>query len=279
MPDAFDPYLDAAVALWELPLSRLEELRGPGQPEAFRRAAHDTLIIKAEFITPDAVRDERRALSILAASLQDDPEFTVDLALRLAGRSGIPQKISGAPTAVARVTVPSSRPRRTKILWATVVAAGFLLALEVLAAAGVRVPNPIGEIMEGMGEDSGTARRKVPERSEHSLRRDEAVPNFGMEAASDAPPSSAHSDDARTNGPKTENPNRADGKERNQKGKKEKNGKKPASDKGARPDPNGRGSRQASPGADRAAPEASVGYERSRPGRRARDRARDNGRH
>lgn len=157
MGGTFQFYLDAAKALWEAPIARLEQLSATGDPEALRRAAGDALMMKAEFMTPDGVGDERKAIAILAAGLQDDPEFTLDVAVRLSG-SHTPRRASNSrSTQHLEPATASPSSRRRTVLVTVAVAIAALLALEVLATAGAAVPNPIGDVIDELTDDEPEA--------------------------------------------------------------------------------------------------------------------------
>ena len=219
MAEPLQFYLDAARALWDMPMARLEELRASGDPAALRRVAGDTLLVKAQFLTPDGLADERKALAILAASLQDDPEFSIDLALRVTGQNNPSRSRARAQAAVsARTRSHRWRP----LLWTTLIAAAVLVALEVLAAAGVGVPHPISEVIERLTggdttrdatDDTGAIERS-PSRAVETGQR----AGFSDGPFSARPATSSRDPRARMSkgAPKAKNSRHANGKERNQ---------------------------------------------------------------
>ena len=143
MAGGFQFYFDAASGLWDTPSQELYSLARTGEPEAVRRAAEATLRLKAEFMTPEAFTHERAALTKLASALSEDPEFTVDLALRLSGK-----KVSAPPPHAERIKWVTRRSPRSVLLWVGILAGFFLLMLDVLATAGVPVPTPIGDLID-----------------------------------------------------------------------------------------------------------------------------------
>ena len=143
MAGGFQFYFDAANTLWDTPSQELYSLARTGDPEAMRRAAEATLRLKAEFMTPEAFTHERAALTKLASALSDDPEFTIDLALRLRGK-----KVSAPPPHAERIKWVTRRSPRSVLLWIGIIAGVFLLILDVLATAGVPVPTPIGDLID-----------------------------------------------------------------------------------------------------------------------------------
>lgn len=148
MGGGFHYYFDAARALWDMPSQELYSLARSDQSEAVQRAAELTLRLKAEYVTPEALRDERSALTRLASALSDDPEFTIDMALTIGNRrratTRVPQDIQWT----------TRRSPKAILLWVAVTSAVALLVLDVLATAGVPVPTPIGNLLDRVsGED------------------------------------------------------------------------------------------------------------------------------
>ena len=155
MGGPFHYYFDAAQALWEMPSQELYSLARGNEPEAVQRAAELTLRLKAEYVTPEAYRDERTTLTKLASELSNDPEFGLDLALGIARRGAGPK----VPQDIRWVTRPS---RKSIALWVTVVAAVTLLVLDVLATAGVPVPTPIGDLLDRISGEDFAPRTPAP---------------------------------------------------------------------------------------------------------------------
>ncbi|MBW3594966.1 MAG: hypothetical protein KY391_05255 [Actinobacteria bacterium] len=222
MGGTFQFYFDAATVLWEASVARLEELSANAKPEALRRAAQDALMMKAQFMMPDGLDDERKAVSILAASLQDDPEFTADVAVQLT-RQTSPTKTPPPPA--RSIGRSRSRPKAKVALWVAVITACLLLALEVLATAGAAVPNPIGELIERLTEDEpNEGVNRAPSTMDASVehRHDVGRGGVGMPFATRTTTAVEKNAKGRT---KTKNPNHANGRERNQKDKDKKNKK------------------------------------------------------
>lgn len=148
MGGIFHYYFEAARALWETPSEELYAYARRGDSDAMRRAAELTLRLKAEYVTPEAFRDERTVLTRLASALSEDPQFPMDLAVKL-GRS---RSAAAAPREDIRWV--TRRSPRSVALWITVAAAVSLLVLDVLATAGAPVPTPIGDLLDRVtGED------------------------------------------------------------------------------------------------------------------------------
>lgn len=148
MGGVFHYYFDAARALWEKPSEELYAFARGGDSDAMRRAAELTLRLKAEYVTPEAFRDERTVLTRLASALSEDPEFPMDLAVKL-GRA----RSANAPQS-QDIRWVTRRSRRSIMLWVAVASAVALLVLDVLATAGAPVPTPIGDFLDRVtGED------------------------------------------------------------------------------------------------------------------------------
>jgi len=223
MGGIFQFYFDAATALWDMPMTHLETMATASESRPMRRAAEAAIQLKTEHMTPEGI-SERAAVTRLASLLANDREFTLDLATQLGARVG--------PTRTARQH-PSARvdhnPRRArKVALGVAIAAGAsLLLLDVLATAGVRVPNPIGRVIDGLSGDDSLERvpsRLAPQAPGGSSRFDAGDVDLSMDAATRPNMKRLvnRSKDANAKS-KAKNPNHANGKERNQANGKERN--------------------------------------------------------
>lgn len=217
MAGGFHLYYEAARALWNLPTSRLEEMAATGD-HAHRRAALVTLRVKSEFMTPEAFASERAALTKVASSLSQDPEYTMDMAIRQTGG-----KIRSLATEEAR----PARRHLSPMTWFAITAGVLLLILDVLATAGVPVPTPIGDVIDRFtGTDESPVSPAPPPADSKAGRVRE--PDFVSETSTAHPlaagrattapsprPSSRKPDVPATGKDKTKNPNHANGRERN----------------------------------------------------------------
>lgn len=142
MAGGFHIYYEAAEALWNMPNNRLEEMaRGDGAPGR-RRAATTTLRLKAEYVSPEVFGNERSSISKLAGTLNDDPAFTMDMALGM----GTPAlKRSRKAVVQSGVARPSGLSRT---MWLAITAGVILLLMDMLATAGVPIPTPIGIVID-----------------------------------------------------------------------------------------------------------------------------------
>lgn len=142
MAGGFHIYYEAAEALWNMPNNRLEEMaRGDGAPGR-RRAATTTLRLKAEYVSPEVFGNERSSISKLAGTLNDDPAFTMDMAL---GMGAPALKRSRKAVVQAGIARPSGLSRT---MWLAITAGVILLLMDVLATAGVPIPTPIGIVID-----------------------------------------------------------------------------------------------------------------------------------
>ena len=232
MAGSFHFYFDAATALWRTPLKQLSETAKDGEPVALRRAAEATLRVKNRYMTPEMFTSERAAITQLASTLSNDPEFTLDLALKLGRPFSEDAGAKGGKRSPQRSRL-TARPeaRRWRVaLWVAVTAAAFLLILDVLATAGVPVPTPIGQMIDRFGgtEEGGTVPLPVGPDSQGGGDRGvpgldpAAGPGDTFKASASLRPMAAWNEPADT---KTatrradagaRNPNYANGKERNQ---------------------------------------------------------------
>ena len=147
MSESYDFYFNAAKALWDTPLPRLEELRATGRPDPLKRAADTTLRIKAEFMTPDSFNVEGAAVNKLAAALRDDPGFTAEVAKGVTGGAGL-QARKGPPVRRTAAEKHSRSQTWRVAIWIIAGTAAILLLLEIIAIAGFDVANPIGNLIE-----------------------------------------------------------------------------------------------------------------------------------
>ena len=224
MPDTFELYMNAAAALLEAPDARLEELTAEGTPEALRLAVQDTLLVKTEFAAPEGAGYDRRAVTILAASLQDDPAFTPDVAIRLTEVGDVVGGRSETRGPAHPMQRSNDKPWRLSLSLG--LAAVILLAFEVLAMAGVPVPNPLGEIIDRFSADAPRAYAKSTSAPPSwSVERSGLDHAFSERPLRNTHPPSAHESiaarlDDRERGRdasgEAKNPNHANGKERNQ---------------------------------------------------------------
>lgn len=219
MAGGFHIYYEAARALWSMPTHRLEEMAAKGEP-AHRRAALTTLRVKAEFMTPEAFASERAAVTKVASSLAQDPEYTMDKAIKQTGG-----KIQ--PLAADRSRPPRRRMKTTT--WVAITAGVLLLILDVLATAGVPVPTPIGDVIDRFTgtDESPITPAPPPPGSKPGLVREpkfvSEVPPSGLPAAvrpTTTPSARSSSEDRDAgawapNAERTKNPNHANGRERN----------------------------------------------------------------
>ena len=142
MAGGFHIYYEAAEALWDMSNHRLEDMARGDESPGRRRAAANTLRLKAEFVSPEAFGNERSSISKLAGVLSDDPAFTMDMALRVGGSA---RQRSRKAVVQAGIVIPSGRSR---VMWLAITAGVILLLMDVLATAGVPIPTPIGTVID-----------------------------------------------------------------------------------------------------------------------------------
>ena len=142
MAGGFHIFYEAAEALWNMPNHRLEEMaRGDGSPPN-RRAATATLRLKAEYVSPEVFGNERSSITKLAGLLNDDPGFTMEMALRTSAPA---RKKSSKVLVQAGVARPTGLSRT---MWVAITAGVILLLMDVLATAGIPIPTPIGIVID-----------------------------------------------------------------------------------------------------------------------------------
>ena len=156
MAGGFHLYYEAARALWNLPLQRLEALASEAESPGRRRAAAATLRLKSDFMNPLEYGTERAAVTKLAAVLSEDPEFTMDMALNTANLS------RKRPVKVLVQSGVAGRSRRSTRMWIAIIAGVVLLILDVLATAGAPVPTPIGDLIDLLTGSDEAPRTPAP---------------------------------------------------------------------------------------------------------------------
>ena len=152
MAGPFQFYFDAASALWNTPMKKLYAMSQGDPNDPTKRAADLTLRQKAEFMTPEAFSEERAALTKLTNAMANDPLITMDAALQLSRTLGA-RRTGSSPQRTPLKGAPRSRPWKIA-LWVSVIAATLLLAMDVLATAGVPVPSPIGVLIDRFSSDN-----------------------------------------------------------------------------------------------------------------------------
>ena len=152
MAGPFQFYFDAATALWNTPMKKLYSMSQGEANDPMKRAADLTLRQKAEFMTPEAFSEERAALTKLTSALANDPLITMDAALKISRTRGSGRGASSSPRPPLK-GAPRSRSWKVA-LWVSVIAATLLLAMDVLATAGVPVPSPIGVLIDRFSSDN-----------------------------------------------------------------------------------------------------------------------------
>jgi hypothetical protein len=195
MAGGFHIYFEAARALWDMSTGRLETMARDSKSAAERRAAALTLNLKRDLITPGEFGDERGSLTKLASALLEDKQFTMEMALRLT-----PKKAKRSAAVVAQSGLAHRKPRHA-VMWIAITAGVILLVMDVLATAGVRVPTPIGEILDRVtGEDEAPV---LPAPQAPRPDRDRrAVVGEGTDAIPEMKESSARGDDENSSGTK-----------------------------------------------------------------------------
>lgn len=215
MADSYHFYFAAAQTLWNSSLGRLQTMSKEADHAAVRRAAERTLQLKARFMTPEEFTEERAAISKLAGALFADRDFTVDVALEVAGKPRGPEPKQERSR---RIGQPRSRSGKVR-LWFAVAAGSILLGLDVLATAGVPVPTPIGVLIDRFTSDRPPYLPPQPFGDPHGHLHalpgavDEALP--GTTSSARAPTTKPRPDVRRVRA-STKNVNHANGRKKHQ---------------------------------------------------------------